>query len=51
MYLYWQSSLMQAEGGMDHIPRAFENNLGPNTQIQLNKKADRHQPDSGQDIH
>ena len=26
MYLYWQSSLMQAEGGMDRIPRAFENN-------------------------
>jgi monoamine oxidase len=39
MYLYWQSSLMQAEGGMDHIPRAFENNLGPNTRIELNKKA------------
>lgn len=40
MYLYWQSSLMQAEGGMDHIPRAFENNLGLNARIQLNKKAD-----------
>jgi monoamine oxidase len=40
MYLYWQSSLMQAEGGMDHIPRAFENNLGKNSTIRLNLKAD-----------
>ena len=39
MYLYWQSSLMQAEGGMDRIPRAFRENLGPNTRIQLNVKA------------
>ncbi len=39
MYLYWQSSLMQAEGGMDHIPRAFEKNLGKNSVIHLNNKA------------
>ncbi len=39
MYLYWQSSLMQAEGGMDKIPRGFLDNLGPNTQIQLHVKA------------
>lgn len=41
MYLYWQTSLMQAEGGMDHIPRAFKNNLGPNTLILFNRKAGR----------
>jgi monoamine oxidase len=40
MHLYWQSSLMQAEGGMDHIPRAFAENLGMNARIQLNKTAD-----------
>jgi monoamine oxidase len=39
MYLYWQSSLMQAEGGMDHIPRGFRDNLDPNTRIQTNVKA------------
>ncbi len=41
MYLYWQSSLMQAEGGMDQIPRAFKNNLGPNARILFNRKAGR----------
>ena len=40
MYLYWQSSLMQAAGGMDHIPRALEDSLGQNASIQLNSKAD-----------
>jgi len=25
MYLYWQTSLMQPEGGMDKIPKAFLN--------------------------
>jgi monoamine oxidase len=39
MYLYWQTSLMQAEGGMDHIPKAFRDRLDPKTQIQLNAKA------------
>jgi monoamine oxidase len=39
MYLYWQTSLLQAEGGMDHIPNAFRDNLDPKTQIQLNAKA------------
>ena len=39
MYLYWQTSLMQAEGGMDNIPKAFQKSLGPNTRIQLNVKA------------
>ena len=39
MYLYWQTSLMQAEGGMDSIPRGFRDNLDPNTRIQLNVKA------------
>jgi len=36
MYLYWQTSLMQAEGGMDHIPKAFRDRLDPKTQILLN---------------
>jgi monoamine oxidase len=40
MYLYWQSSLLQAEGGMDHIPRSFENNLGKNASIQASREAD-----------
>jgi monoamine oxidase len=39
MYLYWQTSLMQAEGGMDGIPQAFRKNLGPNTTLHLNRKA------------
>ncbi|MDJ0819048.1 MAG: FAD-dependent oxidoreductase [Desulfobacterales bacterium] len=39
MYLYWQSSLMQAEGGMDHIPRAFKKNLGANARLLLNRQA------------
>jgi monoamine oxidase len=39
MYLYWQTSLMQPEGGMDSIPHTFQNNLGANTSIQLNVKA------------
>lgn len=39
MYLYWQTSLMQPEGGMDAIPQAFHKNLGPNTNLQLNVKA------------
>ena len=39
MYLYWQTSLMQAEGGMDHIPKALRDSLDPGTQIQLNAKA------------
>ena len=39
MYLYWQTSLMQPEGGMDAIPQAFLKNLGPNTKLQLNVKA------------
>ena len=39
MYLYWQTSLMQPVGGMDLIPRAFRNNLGPNTNLQLNAQA------------
>jgi len=39
MYLYWQTSLMQAEGGMDHIPKAFRDRLGPQTQVMLNAKA------------
>ncbi|MBT8366611.1 MAG: FAD-dependent oxidoreductase, partial [Deltaproteobacteria bacterium] len=39
MYLYWQTSLMQPEGGMDNIPKAFQNHLGSNTKIQLNVKA------------
>jgi len=36
MYLYWQTSLMQPEDGMDKIPKAFLNHLGPNTKLQLN---------------
>ncbi len=40
MYLYWQTSLMQAQGGMDHIPRAFQNSLGQNTRLWLRAKAD-----------
>jgi monoamine oxidase len=36
MYLYWQTSLMQPEDGMDKIPEAFLKHLGPNTRIQLN---------------
>jgi len=39
MYLYWQTSLLQPEGGMDTIPRKFHKNLGPNTNLQLNVKA------------
>jgi monoamine oxidase len=39
MYLYWQSSLMQPEGGMDRIPHAFRNKLGANTSLQFNVKA------------
>jgi monoamine oxidase len=39
MYLYWQTSLMQAEGGMDHIPKAFRDSLDPKTRIQLNATA------------
>ena len=39
MYLYWQTSLMQPEDGMDKIPKAFLNHLGSNTKIQLKEKA------------
>ena len=39
MYLYWQTSLLQPEGGMDNIPKAFLNDFGANTKIQLNVKA------------
>jgi len=39
MYLYWQTSLMQAEGGMDHIPKAFQDSLGPQARVLLNEKA------------
>ena len=39
MYLYWQTSLMQPEDGMDKIPKAFLNHLGSNTRLQLKVKA------------
>jgi len=39
MYLYWQTSLLQAAGGMDKIPEALRDSLDPKTQIQLNAKA------------